>query len=378
MALPEVAPELHAGDGMLMAWHTEPIAPWQTEAWLAEMRRTMRPSAFARMIQNQFVTSESTFIDMAAWDRVCPADADARAQDRQLPSGSVSTHRSNAITLRLSPAPTTRKPMRPSRAASCVHAQRRATPSISSRPSRARCSIGAQRYLVRKVWFDPFQMVAVHSAWQKAACADRRISANAVKLDGRYAKPFRPDPIAHDCFIPTHRCALQSRRAIIVESSRGWRLDKLKQQHKIDVIVALSMAALAAVRGAGEFTYDLWTASRTRRWTSVCGHCSHHLQYRAHADLVRRYGQPSSPCPLPDELVKQVKAAEAGEDMSDYMGREPIEGMSLEQQRACEAATRLAPPAMHDGIMRTIAANLPGPPPWGPGAVEGAIRQALS
>ena len=29
MALPEVGPSLHAGDGMLFAWHTEPIAPWQ-------------------------------------------------------------------------------------------------------------------------------------------------------------------------------------------------------------------------------------------------------------------------------------------------------------------------------------------------------------
>ena len=32
MALPEVGPSLHAGSGMLFAWHTEPIAPWQTPA----------------------------------------------------------------------------------------------------------------------------------------------------------------------------------------------------------------------------------------------------------------------------------------------------------------------------------------------------------
>jgi hypothetical protein len=37
------------------------------------------------------------------------------------------------------------------------------------------------------------------------------------------------------------------------ESSRGWRLDK---QHKIDVVVALSMAALAAIRGVGEYAYN--------------------------------------------------------------------------------------------------------------------------
>ena len=50
-------------------------------------------------------------------------------------------------------------------------------------------------------------------------------------------------------------------RAIVHESSRGWRLDKLKQNHKIDVIVALSMAALAAVRGQAEPYYDLFSGA---------------------------------------------------------------------------------------------------------------------
>ena len=50
MALPEIGPSLRAGDGMLFAWHTEPVAPWQDERWLAEMRRSLRPSAYARMI----------------------------------------------------------------------------------------------------------------------------------------------------------------------------------------------------------------------------------------------------------------------------------------------------------------------------------------
>ena len=45
-------------------------------------------------------------------------------------------------------------------------------------------------------------------------------------------------------------------QAIVVESARGWRLDKLKQSHKIDVVVALSMACLAAVRVGGKPRYD--------------------------------------------------------------------------------------------------------------------------
>jgi phage terminase large subunit-like protein len=66
---PEIAPNLHGGDGLLLFWSHEPVAPWQTEAWLAEMRRSLRPNQYLRMIENRFVTDESTFIDVHAWDR---------------------------------------------------------------------------------------------------------------------------------------------------------------------------------------------------------------------------------------------------------------------------------------------------------------------
>ncbi len=48
-----------------------------------------------------------------------------------------------------------------------------------------------------------------------------------------------------------------------------------------------------------------------------------------------------------------------------YMGNAPIIGMTVEQQRACEAACKLAPePYWHDGLMRGIASALVGDPPW--------------
>jgi phage terminase large subunit-like protein len=45
-------------------------------------------------------------------------------------------------------------------------------------------------------------------------------------------------------------------RAVAVETARGWRIAKDKQSHKIDVVVALAMAALAAVRAQSESTYQ--------------------------------------------------------------------------------------------------------------------------
>ena len=59
MAQPLIGPSLHAGDGLLMFWSHEPVAPWQDERWLAEMRRSLRPNQYLRMIENQFVTTGS-------------------------------------------------------------------------------------------------------------------------------------------------------------------------------------------------------------------------------------------------------------------------------------------------------------------------------
>ena len=44
-------------------------------------------------------------------------------------------------------------------------------------------------------------------------------------------------------------------RAIAIETPRGWRIAKEKQSHKIDVVVALGMAAHAAVKSETESTY---------------------------------------------------------------------------------------------------------------------------
>src|SRR5262249_53478481 len=52
-----------------MFWSHTPVAPWQDEQWLAEMRRSLRPAQYLRMIENRFVATESTFVDMAWFDQ---------------------------------------------------------------------------------------------------------------------------------------------------------------------------------------------------------------------------------------------------------------------------------------------------------------------
>jgi hypothetical protein len=52
------------------------------------------------------------------------------------------------------------------------------------------------------------------------------------------------------------RLAVQ--RAVAIETSRGWRIAKEKASHKIDVVIALAMAALGAVREGQMPSLEVW------------------------------------------------------------------------------------------------------------------------
>jgi hypothetical protein len=41
-------------------------------------------------------------------------------------------------------------------------------------------------------------------------------------------------------------------RTVAVETPRGWKISKATQSHKVDIVVALGMAALAKISGSGD------------------------------------------------------------------------------------------------------------------------------
>ena len=81
----EIAPSLYRAGGMLMLWSHEPVAPWQTARWLAQMREQHRANVYLRPIENRWVSSESTFVDMAWYDECVDIAARPLVADRQLP-----------------------------------------------------------------------------------------------------------------------------------------------------------------------------------------------------------------------------------------------------------------------------------------------------
>jgi phage terminase large subunit-like protein len=255
-SLPEVGPSLHAGDGMLFAWHCQPIAPWQTEAWLAEMRRSLRPNAYARMIENQFVSSESQFVDMSTWDQ-CVQPSLLPSNDRLAIWVGVdaSVKRDSTALVAVTFDQKTK----------CVrlvnHRVFTPTPGdpIDFEATVERTILEWRKHFqLRKVWFDPYQMAAVAQRLAKANVPIEEYPQTIPNLTAATSNLFDLIQSRSLVIYPDAAMRLAVNRAIIVESSRGWRLDKLKQQHKIDVVVALSMACLAAVRGQEQPGYDLF------------------------------------------------------------------------------------------------------------------------
>jgi hypothetical protein len=167
-ALPEVGASLHAGDGMLFAWHREPTQPWQDEAWLVEMRRSLRPSAYARMICNEFVSSESAFVDLSAWDACVVPTLMPLREDRR-------THIWVGVDASVKRDSTALVAVSCDRKTKVVRliTHRIFTPTPGD-PIDFEATIEAtilewrEKFLLRRLLYDPFQMAAVAQRLQRA------------------------------------------------------------------------------------------------------------------------------------------------------------------------------------------------------------------
>src|SRR5262249_6736661 len=107
-----------------------------------------------------------------------------------------------------------------------------------------------QRFAVRAVVFDPYQMAAVAQRLQASGVPMREFPQTVGNLTEIGTNLY--DLIKGCSFVvyPDADLRLAISRAIAVETGRGWRISKEKQSHKIDVVVALAMAAHAAIQGS--------------------------------------------------------------------------------------------------------------------------------
>jgi hypothetical protein len=61
--------ECYENDELFIFWSHTPRQPWQDERYYQQQRKILRPAQFSRLHENQWVSSESRFIDPAIWDQ---------------------------------------------------------------------------------------------------------------------------------------------------------------------------------------------------------------------------------------------------------------------------------------------------------------------
>jgi phage terminase large subunit-like protein len=110
-----------------------------------------------------------------------------------------------------------------------------------------------------KVLFDPYQMQAVSQRLAKAGVRTQEFPQTPANLTEASQNLFELIQGRNFIAYPDAGMRLAISRAVALETSRGWRITKEKQSHKIDVVVALAMAAHAAVKGQNDSTFSLYS-----------------------------------------------------------------------------------------------------------------------
>ncbi len=230
---------------LFVYWDHEPRMPWQTEAYYASQRRSLRPNTFLRLHANQWTTAESIFITPEMWDGCVDHELGPLLPTKavQLYVGADgSTKRDLAYVVAV---------YRDGN--NIVLACFRGWKPTPGKPLDLEETIEAylrdlhERYHVREILYDPYQLHRSATTLANAGLRMKEFPQSTPNvtlmgqtlfdaLNGKALKLFPSDELRQ-----------QALSTVAVENPRGWRIAKEKASKKIDGITALSMACVAAV-----------------------------------------------------------------------------------------------------------------------------------
>jgi phage terminase large subunit-like protein len=235
-------------DGNLLAYWTHALkAPWQSQAWLDEMRRTLRPGQFKRLIENEWASSEGAFIDLAEWDScVNPSLRPLLADSSMLVFAGLDCsvrHDGTAIAVC---------------ALDCASNRVRVVNHRLFRPEGKDIDFAAveqeliglaKRFNLASVYFDPFQAESLAQRLRTAGVNMMAFPQTSANLTAAASNLLALVQSRNLTTYASEELRTAIANCITIESARGYKLAKTVASRKIDLAAALSFAALAAVRG---------------------------------------------------------------------------------------------------------------------------------
>lgn len=254
-----IAKDLYAQGGLLAFISHDPIAPWQTPEWLEEVRKTERPSAFLRQYRNEFTSGEGSFVSLDDFDAVTsnyfPPAIDTTLDVYVGLDGSVKHDSTGIVAVT----------WQDGRLRLVAHREFRPTPDhpIDFALTVERTLEDWRRaYRIKEVAYDPYQLQAVAQNMRRAGINMVEFVQSSGNLNEVATRLFNLITERKISFYPAPNLRQAFSNTIATESTRGWKIDKAKQSHRIDLVVALGMAVTAAMRAVeGDGTSEAeWSA----------------------------------------------------------------------------------------------------------------------
>jgi hypothetical protein len=243
MELPEIAPNLRGGDGCLFTWRHEPLAPWQTEQWLLDMRGTTRPLQYLRQFENRFVSSSSDFITSEIYDKCIKLSAPP-ASNPMMPvfaAIDASTKRdSTAIVAVNGQGDDVRL---------CFHKIFEPTPGNPINFAEVEQCLRdlKKRYPLLTIVYDESQLAFMMQRLASAGFKTEEFVQNPQNLSALTQNLY--DLVRYERLIvyPDQKLRNAIVRTVVVEKTSGMRIAKDRSHHN-DCVIALGMAALRCVQ----------------------------------------------------------------------------------------------------------------------------------
>ena len=225
-------------------WDHEPRMKWQTPEYYAEQREILRPMGFVRLHENRWTSGESVFIAPTLWDPCVEPTASPSLRGNAPIYVGVDAARKHdtaaVVAVRWLGA----------RLELVSHRIWQPTPKD---PLDIEATIGefirelAISHPIGLVYVDPWNMATVVTALKAEGVPIYeypQTTGNTTAMGQALWEVLLGRNIS---LYPAEDMRVQAMNTVGVETPRGWRIAKEKASRKIDSIVALAMAVIAAL-----------------------------------------------------------------------------------------------------------------------------------
>jgi hypothetical protein len=237
--------EITRANDLVMFWSHTARQPWQTPAYYEEQRRLLRPSTYLRLHENRWTTGVSVFLTPELWDAGVDRTRTPLVNDRSKPlfiGVDAAQKHDNAAVVGVY-----------WHGDKLVLATHRLWKPSPTDPLDLEATIEAYlrdlhaRYDICEIVCDPWQMARSIATLKAAGLPIRELPQTSASTTAFGQNLFDLINGRNLLMYPADDLRQQALNTVAVESTRGWRIAKEKTSKKIDAIVALAMACLAAV-----------------------------------------------------------------------------------------------------------------------------------